>query len=126
MTEKPYLTVLRSEFAAAEESSFLIQLRCNLKWDKQAFLRLATAMEQCCTGMENAEHVDRWLADGFYFLSWFVQSWATHKNFPKEFPEDYYEEAFQLLSDLASYFFTGSHPYTGKRFRFLEQISCRT
>jgi hypothetical protein len=122
MTEKPYLTILRREFAA-EDSSFLIQLRGNLKWDKQAFLRLVTAMEQCCAEIENDERVDRWLADGFWYISWFAESWATHKNFPKEFPEEYYRDAFETLSMLAEYFFTGSHPYTNRRFPFLEKNS---
>ncbi len=122
MAEKPNFAILRDEFAA-EDGSFLIQLRCGLKWDRAAFLRLVTAMDQCCADLEGAEQVERWVADGFWYVSWFVQSWATHENFPREFPEKYYQDAFRLLFDLASYFFSGSHPYTDRRFRFIEEIS---
>jgi hypothetical protein len=122
VTDRPYLAILRDEFAA-EDSSFLIHLRCDLKWDKRAFLRLVTAMEQCCADIEDAKQVERWLADGFWYVSWFVQSWATHQNFRWEFAPDYYEGASRLLVDLASYFFSGCHPYEDGRFSFIEEIS---
>jgi hypothetical protein len=122
VSDKAYLTILRKEFTA-ENGSFLLQLRCDLRWDQEAFLRLTTAMERCCSDLENAEYFDRWLADGFWYLSFFVKSWASHENFLRELPDEYYRDAFQLLFDLASYFFTGSHPYIDRRFRFLDQIS---
>jgi len=41
-----YLEVLKNEFEA-EEGSFLINLR-GMDWNKNAFIRLVTAMETCC------------------------------------------------------------------------------
>jgi hypothetical protein len=111
-----YLPTLRNEFEAGD-ASFLIQLRCDLHWSKAAFTRLVTAMEQCCADLENADHVDRWAADGFWYMSWFVQSWSSDENFPREFPDQYYRDAYELLFDLASYFFTGAHPYENRSFR---------
>ena len=110
-----YIDVLRSEFDAAD-GSFLIQLR-ELHWDKVAFARLVAAMEECCIALNGVDTVDRWVAEGFWFLSWYVRSWSTHENFPREFSEDYYERAYGLLSDLAFFFFVGEHPYIDKRLR---------
>lgn len=45
--EEEYITILRNEFAA-EEGSFLLQLRVENHWDKSAFDRLTEAMFQCC------------------------------------------------------------------------------
>jgi hypothetical protein len=75
---KLYLPVLHSEFAA-EEGSFLLQLRCDFRWDKQAFLRLTAAMEQYCADIENVEQVDRYMAESFWYLSFFVKDHAMHK-----------------------------------------------
>ncbi|WP_344978752.1 hypothetical protein [Streptosporangium fragile] len=41
------LELLRREFDA-EDGSFLVQLRCDLQWDRQAFSRLEQAMRRVC------------------------------------------------------------------------------
>jgi hypothetical protein len=105
-----YEDVLRREFDA-EEGSFLIQLRCGLTWNRKAFTRLILAMEACCQDNEGKETLDRWVAEGFWYLSWFVESWATHPNFPKNEPAEYYVKAFNRLHGLASWLFTGNPPY---------------
>lgn len=45
--DESYLTILAHEFRAGK-GSFLIQLRINLRWDKEAFKRLTEAMYMCC------------------------------------------------------------------------------
>lgn len=52
-----YLEVLRSEFEAGEDS-FLLNLR-GMDWNKSAFIRLVTAMENCCENIISDEKVDR-------------------------------------------------------------------
>jgi hypothetical protein len=109
MTES-HVDVLRREFAA-EDGSFLIQLRPNLTWDKQAFSRLVTAMEACCQAYEGRDTMERWVVEGFWFMSWFVKDWTTHLNFPRPQPPEYHEKALERLNDLAYWFFSGHSPY---------------
>ncbi len=119
MAAKNYLDILRNEFEAGNDS-FLIQLRGDLVWSKQAFAHLVSAMQDCCLDLEGAERVDRWLANGFWYVAWFVESWTAHGDFPRKFPDQYYKDAYLLLSELASYFFTGEHPRLDRRFRLPE------
>ncbi len=104
-----YRTVLRHEFGA-EEGSFLLQLRVHLEWDRDAFDRLLAAMETCCRDHAGEEKLDRWLAEGFWYLTSFVRDWTTHPQFPRPFPEEYYDAAYQRLDELAEWFFTGESP----------------
>ena len=120
MSDKPYLTILRNEFDG-EDQSFILRLRSDLIWDKAAFLRLVTAMEQCCVDLEGTQKFDRWLAEGFWYFAWFVREWASHESFPRVFSSEYYEGAFNLLFDLSFYFFSGDHPYTDRCFPFFTE-----
>src|SRR5262249_46560358 len=45
--DRPYLTTLAREFRAGQ-GSFLLQLRIDMYWDKDAFRRLTEAMRACC------------------------------------------------------------------------------
>jgi hypothetical protein len=105
-----YLEILKHEFAAGE-GSFLIQLRPNLTWDKEAFSKLVTAMEACCKSCEGQELLERWLAEGFWYMPWFVKNWTEHPSFPRPQPQEYYEKALERLNDLAYWFFFGCSPY---------------
>lgn len=105
----PYIDVLRREFAG-EDGSFLIQLRCNMNWDKESFSRLVDAMEACCKACERQQSLERWTAEGFWYLSWFVKQWTEHPNFPRPQPARYYEDALTRLDDLAFWFFMGCNP----------------
>ena len=105
-----YVDVLKREFEA-EEGSFLIELRCDLTWNLDSFSRLTTAMEACCRGNESNEALERWVANGFWYLSWFVAEWTRHPSFPRSHPDEYYQKAYQRLNDLAFWFFSGSSPY---------------
>jgi hypothetical protein len=58
------LELLRREFAA-EEGSFLLQLRCDLHWDRGAFSRLEQAMRRVCAQQEPQEQSLRNTAPGW-------------------------------------------------------------
>jgi hypothetical protein len=105
-----YLDILRSEFDAGSDS-FLIKLRPDLDWDKAAFTRLSTAMKDCCERQSSTEPVERWIARGFWYVPRFVRDWTTHPNFPKIYPIEYYDCAYQRLDDLAFWFFLGQSPH---------------
>lgn len=105
-----YLDVLKHEFEAGEQS-FLIKLRVWLEWDRLAFTRLITAMHTSCVKHAGATVVERWLAEGFWYLPIFTRDWTTHANFPRIHGEAYYAHAYQQLDDLAFWFFVGSSPY---------------
>ncbi|MCU0783799.1 MAG: hypothetical protein MUF81_07070 [Verrucomicrobia bacterium] len=114
-----FMTILKNEFDAGE-GSFLIKLRPNLEWDKDAFNRLVTAMKLCAESKSSEPKLERWVAEGFWFVSWFVRSWAAHPRFPKDHAADYYERAFSRLDDLAYWYFKGLSPYKdGKHFEDL-------
>jgi hypothetical protein len=110
MTERAYRDILRREFAA-EDGSFLLQLRVDLVWDRAAFGRLTEAMRLCCEQHTNAVAVERWLTDGYWYLYTFVPGHTLHPSFPRPFAPAYYERAYQRLWDLAEWFFSGSRPY---------------
>ncbi|MGC4014605.1 MAG: hypothetical protein QM755_08845 [Luteolibacter sp.] len=95
----------------AEEGSFLLKLRCELIWDKEAFHCLVEAMEVCAREQEAVQALDRKTAEGFWYCSWFIEQWATHPSFPKDYDEDYYQQAFEHLRDLSFWYFTGHKPW---------------
>lgn len=98
----------------AEDGSFLIQIRGDLNWDDAAFVRMSNAMLQCCKASEGRESLERWIAEGFWYVSWFVKDWTTHPAWLNRDPErrPYFEECYERLHDLASWFFTGECSYT--------------
>jgi len=121
-----YSSVLAHEFSAGD-GSFLLQLRTAMMWNKAAFTRLTEAMLACCWAHDarerRAERVGvgadttpllRWLADGFWYVSWFVRDWTTHPAWAERTaPEQrYYDAAYERLFMLAAWFFDGDCPYT--------------
>jgi len=104
-------SILRSEFDA-EEGSLLLKIRCDLAWDVDAFDRLVAAMEACCRAKVHERLVERWIAEGFWYVSWFVKDWTTHPNFPKWRTEEYYQAAYEYLDGLAFWFFFDEAPWT--------------
>ncbi len=102
--------VLQHEFRSAE-GSFLLRLRCDLVWDREAFSRLERAMRQICEQNQAAERLDRWMAEGFYDVATQVPGWTGHPRFPRPEPEAYYVACIERLGDLADWFFRGWHAY---------------
>jgi hypothetical protein len=107
--------VLRHEFNAGE-GSFLLGLRgVGLEWDRAAFTRLERAMRAVCGQVQGQDRLDRWMAEGFYYVPRFVRDWTTHPNFPRPQPQQYHEDCLQRLDDLADWFFHGYHMYQEPR-----------
>src|SRR5262249_4631351 len=104
-----YEAILRREFAA-EEGSFLLQLRCDLRWDKDAFSRLIQAMERCAAAREGRDQIERWVAEGFWYTERFTREWSAHPDFPRPHGDRYYEAANERLSDLSYWLFIGESP----------------
>ncbi len=104
-------SILRSEFEA-KEGTFLFKLRCELDWDVHAFDRVMAAMEACCRATVSEARVERWVAEGFWYLSWFVKDWTTHPNFPRPHGGEYYQAAYEYLDGLAYWFFFDDSPWT--------------
>lgn len=110
------LTTLRSELEA-EEGSFLLALRCDLRWDEDAFERLTKAMQTYVRARDEEADIPRWIAEGFWFLDWFVKQWSTHPSFPRTRDQAHYDAAYECLHDLAfrlfvreSVFMNGGEP----------------
>jgi hypothetical protein len=107
-----YKPTLRREFDA-EEGTFLLRLRCDLEWDKEAFSRLVRAMEQCAVDHAGRESIERWIANGFWYTDRFVPEWSSHPGFPRPHGEWYYEAAYERLHALAYWLFFGESPFQG-------------
>ena len=105
-----YLDILRHELEA-DDDSFLIKMRVELEWDREAFSRMTEAMRIYCDSHTEGEVIERWVVSGFYYLSWAVKDWTTHPNFPRPYPQEYYDCAYQRLFELGCYFFDGTTPY---------------
>ena len=100
--------VLRHEFAAGD-GSFLLRLR-GLAWDDAAFARLTAAMERCAAEYEGRAVIDRWVAEGFWFVGQFVPEHAGHPRFPRRGGSIGYEEACDRLRGLCHWLFAGARP----------------
>jgi len=100
--------ILRREFYA-EEGSFLIQARCRLEWDWDAFRRLTSAMYDVADEVKGQPSIETWIAEGFWFCETWITDWKRHPNSPRP-PEDY-RDAIELIHNLASFLFTGLNPY---------------
>lgn len=119
------LAILRHEFQA-EEGSFLLQLRCDMQWDKTAFDRATQAMRRCCQHYEQASVplqeqnlpadevlLPRWLADGFWYMATFVPDHTSHPAWEQTIAAEptYFEKAYDRLEMLAEWFFGGQCPW---------------
>ncbi|MBW3636413.1 MAG: hypothetical protein KY445_08105 [Armatimonadetes bacterium] len=109
---------LRFEFEA-HEGSFLLELRCGLNWDEAKFNALCESMWGFC--VQNRALLDdreasvvRWIADGFYYFSWFPRSWTSEWGW-RETP--YGMEAIERIENLCWWFFTGDDPFRGQEFQ---------
>ncbi len=102
--------VLKEEFEAAD-GSFLLQLRIDLRWDVAAFDRVTSAMLEVVKARDPVDPIPRWLAEGYWYLDWYVRKWTSHEAFPRPHSSSYYEEAYERIHDLAYWLFFGESPY---------------
>ncbi|MFO1512337.1 MAG: hypothetical protein U1F83_05385 [Verrucomicrobiota bacterium] len=101
--------ILRREFDA-EAGSFLIQVRCRLEWDWDAFRRLTSAMYDVAEEVKGQPSIETWIAQGFWICDTFIREWTSHPNFPRP-PEDAYRDAIELVHNLATLLFLRESPY---------------
>jgi len=101
---------LQEEFEAAD-GSFLLRLRIDLRWDVAAFDRVTSAMLDVVKARDPLDPIPRWLAEGYWYLDWYVREWTSHEAFPRPHSSSYYEEAYERLHDLAYWLFIGESPY---------------
>jgi hypothetical protein len=114
------LEILKREFGG-EAGSFILKLRCELVWDKLAFNRLTGAMEEYIQNHSDSDKLDRWVAEGFWYIPKFCREWSEHDSFPKPQPDNYHKAGLTRLDDLAYWYFKGESPYLdGKGFEPLE------
>jgi hypothetical protein len=107
--------ILRREFDA-EEGSFLIQARCHANWDWDAFRRLTSAMYDVADEVRGQPSIETWIAQGFWFCDTWIRAHTSHPNFPRP-PEEAYQDALELLDNLAYFLFTGLNPYNDDTLR---------
>jgi len=101
--------ILRREFNA-EKGSFLLQARCDYEWDWDAFRRLTSAMYDVADEVKGQPSIETWIAQGFWFCDTWISGHTRHPNFPRP-PEKAYQDALELLDNLASFLFFGQNPY---------------
>jgi len=106
MTSDGIFDRIHSEFNA-EKGTFLLKLRCELEWDKAAFARLLAAMLEVALKHNEDDEIPKWLAQGFWYLNEFIPDWSSHPDFHREFSDDYYDRAYEVVRDLADMFFMG-------------------
>ncbi|HTL29396.1 MAG TPA: hypothetical protein VL282_09245 [Tepidisphaeraceae bacterium] len=97
---------LRSEFNA-EEGSFLLQLRCEARWDETRFRKPIEAMERCAEAYAGNEFVPRWLAEGFWYLDTFVPDQVKLPAFARQHDGEFFRERCEDLACATYWFFTG-------------------
>lgn len=104
----------KTEFDA-EPGSFLLRLRTELEWDQAAFTRLVETMHAYVSATKYGDTLERWIAEGFWYLSHFVRDWSQNPDFTRPFPAEYYEAAYERLHDLAYWLFHDERPYEEDR-----------
>jgi len=107
--------ILRREFDA-EEGSFLVQARCKLSWDWDAFRRLTSAMYDVADEARGQPSIETWIAHGFWFCDTWIPDWTSHPNFPRP-SEEAYRHAIELIHNLAYFLFIGESPYKNDTLR---------
>ena len=66
--------------------------------------------------VKGSESVELWIANGFWYCDTWVSAWTSHPNFPRP-EESEYENAIELLRDLAYFLFMSESPYTNDTLR---------
>ncbi|WP_051572362.1 hypothetical protein [Cryptosporangium arvum] len=89
----------------------MLKLYADREWDRAGFGDMERAMRAVCAVYADRGHLDRWLAEGFYYVSTWVPVHTAHVDFPRPEPASYYEACTTRLQELAAWFFHGWHVY---------------
>lgn len=90
------------------EEPFLIKLRIHLEWDAESFARLERAMTACCEAVQGETSVERWIAEGFWYVGWFVENWTSHEAWRADPARAAIDAGCNRLFELCNWFFTGT------------------
>ena len=117
-----YKEILINEFNAGD-NSFLLDIRCNINFDKNKLLNLLHSAYYYCLNFNEDKHLDRFFASGFWYISHFVKDWTSHENFREKniLDDDYYEKVYEIIYDLSFWYFMNESPYMDKE-ELLRQI----
>ncbi len=107
-TAEDWRSVLKCEFES-DDGSFLSLLTEQHRWDKEAFRELVEAMRVCCVECSEDDHLERWMAHGFFYVPAFIRAWTMQDGFAKP-DERYWNRAIELLDVLSHWFFWGEPP----------------
>ncbi|NHZ93761.1 hypothetical protein F2P45_32890 [Massilia sp. CCM 8733] len=102
------LEALKEAFQS--DDGFLVELRCFARWNKAAFARLVAAMQHYLQSAEPGEHVERWIAEGFWIHDSMVRDLSCSAT-RSAAEQAYYDAACLRLGELAGWFFTGESPW---------------
>ncbi|MDQ1833765.1 hypothetical protein [Massilia scottii] len=106
MTTSPDpIDALREQFQSVD--GFLAELRGFGRWNKPAFAHLVGAMQRYLESAGHGEHLERWIAEGFWLHDSMVRELSSSPAFRNELGQDYLDAAYQRLSELAYWFFIG-------------------
>ena len=98
----------------ADEGSFLLELRTSLNWNHTSFVNLVSKLYTYCQNNKEVNKLERPVASSIWYISTFIRDWTEHNNFPKDQPEEYYTKSYELVNDLAEFYFNGTSPYTNE------------
>ena len=87
----------------AKEGSFILDLRCNLKWKNESFKELLYLILEEAQKTRKDNTVSKQTVSGIWFVNDFVRNWTEHENFPKKNPQEYYDKAYKLLNHFFYY-----------------------
>ena len=115
MTTTPEWRTILAHELTAEAGSFLLTLRVEQTWDDAAFERLADAMAACCAATSADDLLERWVADGFYYLATFPRGHTNHAYWADHPRREAIDDSLGRLDDLAHWYFTGEQIGIGPR-----------
>lgn len=96
----PWREILRKEHEGAD-GSFVMQLHGEARWDEPAHTRLFAAMRECCKAHEGQDTVERWIAEVFWYLSWWPRL-LVERHWPGS---EYHQDAVINFDHLAWWLF---------------------
>ena len=95
----------------AADGSFLLELRINFNWNHTSFINLLIELNKECKLTKEDLQLSREIASGVWYISDFIKSWTENENFPKKYSAAYYEKSYELIGDLAYFYFISESPY---------------
>ncbi|WP_322922815.1 hypothetical protein [Paenibacillus campi] len=97
-----------------EEGSFLLKLRVDLCWEPDHATALLTRMYSYIHSTVGSKLLNRKVAGDMWLVIHFIRNWSSHEAFrhANPYPDEYYNEVYELLFILGDWYFTGECPFT--------------